>query len=281
VAVGVIIFFIVNIIFVQRIYCASHPHLGWARWFSALFTAYYVVTIWVIIMLITGVIQSFYTLRLGILSNDKDLLLFGSTYFAVAAFLPIPLLAIRAVLPTHSPRENFGDGRFGKKIAFLLVASAVLTLGAAFRAGTAYVPRPLTNPAWYHSKACFYVFDFTIDISMVIFYAVCRIDKMFIIPNGSKGPGDFSRPMEKVAEGKDAGEETVSAAPTAQANGLEQDAAKKKSEATAAPVPADAPASADAPAPAAAPATAPSGHESTTAPATEAEVSNKDPTSEN
>jgi hypothetical protein len=272
VAVGVIIFFIVNIIFVQRIYRASHPHLGWARWFSALFTAYYAITICVIIMLITGVIQSFYTLRPGILKNDKDLLLFGSTYFAVAAFLPILLLTIRAVLPTHTPREDFGEGRFGNKIAFLLVASAVLTLGAAFRAGTSYVPRPLTNPAWYHSKACFYVFDFTIDISMVIFYAVCRVDKMFIIPNGSKGPGDYSRPVV-AAEGKDAGEETGSAVPTAQANGLEQDATNEKSD--------EAPASAEAPVPAAAPAPVPSGHETTMAPATEAEVPSKEPTSEN
>ena len=130
-------------------------------------------------------------------------MLFGSTYFAVAAFLPIPLLAIRAVLPPQGPREDFGSGRFSTKIIFLLIASTVLTLGAAFRAGTAYVPRPLTDPAWYDTKACFYLFDFTIDFSMAVFYAVARVDKLFIVPNGSSGPGDYSRPVDSIEDGKD------------------------------------------------------------------------------
>lgn len=40
---------------------------------------------------------------------------------------------------------------------------------------------------------------------MVVFYAVARVDKMFIVPNGASGPGDYSRPVESVEEGKDAG----------------------------------------------------------------------------
>lgn len=171
-----------------------------------LFKMYYASVIFVIIILITGVIQSFYTLRPGILHNDRILLLFGSTYFAAAAFLPVPLLALRAVLPTHGPREDFGEGRFNTKVIILLISSIVLTLGAAFRAGTSYLPRPASDPAWYQSKACFYLFNFTIDFSMVVFYAVMRVDKRFIVPNGSHGPGDYSRPIDKVETGKEAGQ---------------------------------------------------------------------------
>jgi hypothetical protein len=205
------------------------------------------MTICVIIILITAVIQSFYTLNPSILHNDKDLLFFGSTYFAVAAFLPIPLLAIRAVLPTRGPREDFGEGRFSTKIIILLVSSTVLTLGAAFRAGTSYVPRPITNPAWYHSKACFYLFDFTIDFSMIVFYAIVRVDKRFIVPNGSHGPGDYSRPIESGGGSKEAairgtsGEEGASTPPpNGQADDLETGLASEKAEISRAPAAASA-----------------------------------------
>jgi hypothetical protein len=118
--------------------------------------------------------------------------LVGSTYFAVAAFLPIPLVLLRVILPKKSRVEKFGEGRFRTKIFILLFSSAILTLGAAFRAGIAYVPRARADPAWYHSKACFYIFNFTVEIIVVALYAIIRVDKRFHIPNGSHGPGDYS-----------------------------------------------------------------------------------------
>ena len=118
--------------------------------------------------------------------------LVGSTYFAVAAFLPIPLVLLRVILPKKSRVEKFGEGRFRTKIVILLFSSAILTLGAAFRAGTAYVPRARADPAWYHSKVCFYIFNFTVEIIVVALYAIIRVDKRFHIPNGSHGPGDYS-----------------------------------------------------------------------------------------
>lgn len=234
---GVIIFFILNVLFSQRLIRASHPHLGWAKWFSTLFKMYYGLIICVIIILITAVIQSFYTLDQGILHIDRKLLLFGATFFAVAAFLPIPLLALRAVLPTRVPREDFGEGGYNTKILIIILASTLLTLGATFRAGTSYVPRPGAHPAWYHSKACFYLFNFTIEIFVVFFYAVTRIDKRFIVPNGSHGPGDYSRPVESVKEGKDAGNRDTSGEHGTSATGdLESGLASEKSEITAAPL---------------------------------------------
>jgi hypothetical protein len=118
--------------------------------------------------------------------------LVGSTYFAVAAFLPIPLVLLRVILPKKSRVEKFGEGRFRTKIYILLFSSAILTLGAAFRAGIAYVPRARDDPAWYHSKACFYIFNFTVEIIVVALYAIIRVDKRFHVPNGSHGPGDYS-----------------------------------------------------------------------------------------
>lgn len=92
----------------------------------------------------------------------------------------------------HSELEKFGHGRFRTKIIILVFSSVLLSLGAFFRAGINFVPRPINNPAWYHSKACFYIFNFTIEWIVVALYAALRVDKRFIIPNGAHGPGAYS-----------------------------------------------------------------------------------------
>ena len=192
VAAGVILLFIINLIFAQRIVRASHPHWAWAKWFSVAFKLYYASIVVMLVALITCTVQSFYTLSRNTRRIDRDVQLVGGTYFAVAAFLPIPLLSLRVIIPDRPPIEKFGHGRFRTKILVLLFSSALLTLGAAFRAGINYVPRPQKNPAWYTSKACFYIFNFTIEIIVVALYAIIRVDKRFHIPDGSHGPGDYT-----------------------------------------------------------------------------------------
>ncbi|KAN0096252.1 Protein of unknown function (DUF3112) domain containing protein [Hyaloscypha variabilis] len=191
VSAGVLILFIVNLIFVQRIVRASHPHWAWAKWFSLAFKLYYVSIVLMLIALITCTVQSFYTLDHNIRRIDHDVQLVGGTYFAVAAFLPIPLMFLRIIIPDRPPIEKFGHGRFRTKIFILLFSSVLLTLGAAFRAGINYVPRPSADPAWYDSKECFYLFNFTIEIIVVALYAIIRVDKRFHVPDGSHGPGDY------------------------------------------------------------------------------------------
>jgi hypothetical protein len=191
VSAGVLILFIVNLIFAQRIVRASHPHWAWAKWFSVAFKLYYASIVLMLVALITCTVQSFYTLNHNTRRIDRDVQLVGGTYFAVAAFLPIPLLFLRVIIPDRPPIEKFGHGRFRSKIFILLFSSVMLTLGAAFRAGINYVPRPSTDPAWYHSKECFYLFNFTIEIIVVYLYAIIRVDKRFHIPDGSHGPGDY------------------------------------------------------------------------------------------
>jgi len=197
VAAGVVLLFIVNLIFTQRILRAAHPEWAWAKWFSLAFKLYYASIVVMLIALITCTFQSYFTLSHNTRRIDRDVQLVGSTYFAVAAFLSIPLLFIHVILPKKSHVEKFGEGRFRTKIWIILFSSFILTLGAAFRAGTAYVPRPRNDPAWYHSKACFYIFNFTIEIIVIALFAVIRVDKRFHIPNGSHGPGDYSGTTNK------------------------------------------------------------------------------------
>ncbi|PBP28189.1 hypothetical protein BUE80_DR000928 [Diplocarpon rosae] len=194
VAAGVLLLFIINLIFTQRVMRASHPDWAWTKAFSLAFKFYYGSIVLMLIALIFCTVQSFYTLDTNIRRADRDVQLVGSTYFAVAAFLPLPLLALNFILPKprSTPRvEKFGAGRFRTKILILLFSSFILTFAAAFRAGIAYVPRPRNNPAWYHSKACFYVFNFAIEVVVVALYAGIRVDKRFHVPNASHGPGDY------------------------------------------------------------------------------------------
>jgi hypothetical protein len=192
VAAGVILLFVINLIFTQRILRASHPHWAWAKWLSVAFKVYYASIVVMLIALITCTVQSFFTLSHNTIRIDHDVQRVGSTYFAVAAFLPIPLMSLMVILPKKSRTEKFGQGRFRTKIYVVVASSLLLSLGAFFRAGTGYVPRPRDNPAWYHSKACFYIFNFTIEILVVALYAIIRVDKRFHIPNGSHKAGDYS-----------------------------------------------------------------------------------------
>lgn len=154
-------------------------------------------------MVITATVQSFYTLNPDIKRTDRDLQLTASTYFLFIAFLPIPLVVFGLIVPRQTRVEKFGSGRWRSKIAILLTAAVLLSLGATFRNATMYKnPRPLNNPAWYHSKWCFYFFNFVIEIIVIHLYLLMRVDRRFHIPNGSKGPGDYStQQMQPLSEG--------------------------------------------------------------------------------
>lgn len=218
VAAGVVLLFVVNLIFTQRIVRAAHPNSGWHPAFARFFQAVYAIIILSLIMLVASVVQSFYTLNSNTHRIDRDILLYGQTMFAVVGFLPIPLVIGGLVIPRTTRLEKFGSGRFRTKIAILLAATAILCLGAWFRVGTNYLtPRPATDPAWYHSKACFCtyfrslprlyrawklltanpdIFNFTVEIIVVFLYVVVRVDQRFWVPNGARAAGDYTRQAE-------------------------------------------------------------------------------------
>ena len=54
-------------------------------------------------------------------------------------------------------------------------------------------PRPREDPAWYQSKACFYVFNFVVEIIVIFLYVAVRVDQRFWVPNNSHAAGDYSR----------------------------------------------------------------------------------------
>ncbi len=206
VAAGVVLLFVINLIFAQRITRASHPNSGWHPLFSRSFLAIYILIVVSLVMLITATVQSFYTLNLNTRRIDRDIQLYGQTLFAIVSFLPIPLVVVGILIPRKTRLEKFGSGRWRSKIYILLIASVLLCLGATFRVGINYkTPRPGNNPAPYQNKACFYIFNLTVEILVLILYVVVRVDKRFHVPNGSKGPGDYSGRNKQPSEGKEEG----------------------------------------------------------------------------
>ena len=194
VAAGIVLLFIINLFFAQRIVRATHPHSGWHPLFSHFFTAIYILIVVTLIMLITANIQNFYTLNSNTKRIDRDIILYGQTFYTLVSFLPFLLVLGGLVIPRKTRVEKFGSGRFRSKIAILLTSAFLLCLGASFRVGTNFkTPRPLSDPPKYFDKACFYIFNFTVEILVVILYVVVRVDQRFHVPNGSKGPGDYSR----------------------------------------------------------------------------------------
>lgn len=193
---GVLLLFVVNLIFAQRIVRAWHPRTGWHRLFHHAFTALYILIVLSLCMLIVAVIQSFYTLNLHTRRIDRAIQLYGQTFYALISFLPIPMLLIGGLLtPRKTRTEKFGSGRFREKIAILLTSTFLLCLGACFRAGANYAggTRPASDPAGYQSKACFWIFNFVVEIIVILLYVIVRIDKRFWVPDHSKKAGDYSR----------------------------------------------------------------------------------------
>lgn len=205
IAIGTVLGFVVNLNFVQRILRALHPKAGWHPALKIVFIIIYSLIAISMVLLIVFTVASSYTLDPAKLRTARDVQRYGATYFATVAFLPIPLVLGALGTARRIPMENFGSGSFWSKIMIVLVGATTLSLGAWFRAGTSYLrPRPISDPGPYQSKVCFYIFYFTLELLVIWTYLIARIDQRFHVPDGSRGPGDYSRSMGYEKEGVEA-----------------------------------------------------------------------------
>jgi hypothetical protein len=198
--VGTIILYMVNWFFTQRVIRAQHPRFGWSTAYRLLFRASIVAMIISLIFLIVGAIQPFFTLSNNTHRIDHALQLTGQTSFAAFCFAPIVLVSLSLIFPRGNV-DKFGAGRLRNNITILLIGAAILSAGQIFRAVITWVPAtPLRNAQgrpvdtqWYYSKACFYAFNFTTELLVIIFYAIMRVDLRFHVPDHCKKPGDYQR----------------------------------------------------------------------------------------
>ena len=193
---GVIILFLVNLIFTQRILRAYRPRIGWSRPVTYVFRFLFYSVPACLVMVIPATIDSFYTLNTHTRAVDRRVQLVATTYMVLLSFLPIPIVLLTLFAqprpPHHGTPETFGKGQMRTKIGLLLFTSVLLTLGTSFRAAVNYMVRPQAHPAWFHSKPCYYVFNYVIEILVVYTYTISRFDKRFHVPNGSSAPGHYA-----------------------------------------------------------------------------------------
>ncbi|KAL1960421.1 hypothetical protein VTO42DRAFT_7720 [Malbranchea cinnamomea] len=216
VAAGVLLLFILNLLFAQRMLRASQPRLGWSRSISIAFRVLYILVFLTLVIVIVASVQTFFTLDQNTRRICRNLQLYGASFFTFVSFLPLPILAYAYVAPSQEPIDQFGIGSWESKALVVGISGILLCLGAGFRLGTnAMPPRPITDPAWYHHKACFYIFNFGVEISVVYLWLFGRIDRRFYVPDGSskvrnysgiaKSPGESgSNYPEGVKNGKEA-----------------------------------------------------------------------------
>ncbi|KIH93023.1 hypothetical protein SPBR_02914 [Sporothrix brasiliensis 5110] len=193
---GVVLLFLINLIFAQRIVRAHRPRLGWSRPVTYAFRALFYSVLVVLVMVIPVAIDTFYTLDPSTRGVLRRVQLVGTVYMAVLSFLPIPITLLTLFAPPRPPYhgavENFGQGHMRTKIALLLFTSTLLCLGASFRAAVNFMPRPLSDPAWFDSKPAYYVFNFGVELIVVYTYTIVRFDRRFFVPNGSSAPGHYA-----------------------------------------------------------------------------------------
>lgn len=101
--------------------------------------------------------------------------------------IPLLILAACFLLPRSKAREEaFGVGTVKVKAVLLVAASCLAVTISGFKLGTTWEsPRPINDPAWYHSRAAYYCFGFMLEIMILSIYVVGRVDKRFYVPNGS------------------------------------------------------------------------------------------------
>lgn len=144
-------------------------------------------------MVIAGTVQSFFTLDPAKKAIDRSLQLYGSTFLAIIATLPLPIVVLSLLIP-YSPPDRFGVGRLRTKVVVLLVSTTLLSIGAWYRCGSTWAPPiPRSHPLpGYLDKGPFYIFNFFVEIQTVLMYAILRVDLRYHIPNGANGVGSYS-----------------------------------------------------------------------------------------
>ncbi|KAI3319561.1 hypothetical protein HD806DRAFT_509372 [Xylariaceae sp. AK1471] len=192
---GVLVVYVINLIFAQRILRAKQPSVGWHPSISIVLKVFYGGIGAALILIIYSIVQGSYTLNPNTLHAVRDIQLAATTYLLVFTTLPLwLLLAAHFLLPKSADEEMFGHGSMRTKVIINVLSTCIAILIAGFKTGTAWeTPRPVSNPAWYHSKPAFYVFSFVLEILILSLLTISRIDKRFHIPNGSKQAGDYSR----------------------------------------------------------------------------------------
>ncbi|KAJ5647172.1 hypothetical protein N7490_003544 [Penicillium lividum] len=191
---GVLIIYILNFILAQRILRAKQPSIGWHPILRNGSKIIFALLGGALIMVITAIVMSFYTLNTQTRLRCRDVELAALTYLLVFTCLPNLQIAAAVLLPRSHYEERFGQGSSRSQIIIVTISGCLCMLIAGFKAGANWSPPVSASDApWFDSKACLFVFNFALEIAILCLLTFSRIDKRFWVPNGSTREGDYSR----------------------------------------------------------------------------------------
>ncbi|KEF52055.1 uncharacterized protein A1O9_12045 [Exophiala aquamarina CBS 119918] len=185
---GILILYLVNLALAHRVFKAKRPQFRWHAALALAIKVLYALIVGALIMVITATVLSFYTLNMKTRRTTRDIQLAAITYLLVISVLPLPFLAVAFLPPQDHHETTLGKGSMQSKALIITSSATLCILIAGFKAGTAWeTPRPIDHPAWFDTKAAFYVFNFTLEILALATLTLSRIDKHFYVPKVSKG----------------------------------------------------------------------------------------------
>ena len=209
--VGVLVVYFVLLFLALRVFRATHPKLGWSKALNKTLIFSYILLLLAILLTISFTILTFYTLNMTLRSVALWVQRSAILYMMIFNVTTLVLLLLSILLPRAADNENFDTGSMGSKLIILGVAVFFSIFIAGFRAGIVWSsPQPASNPAWYDTKAAFYVILFGFEIIIIYLFLFTRIDRRFWVPNGSNKPGDyFSVELDSSTAGKTPGVDKV------------------------------------------------------------------------
>ena len=192
--IGVLIIYMVILLMAMRVFRATHPKWGWNKGLRTTTQVAYYLLGGALVLVIAFSIVSFYTLNATIKSVALWIQRVAILYMMIFNVVSMTLLLLSALLPRASNWENFGAGTMESKLIILGTGVFFIVFIAGFRLGVIWAPaRPASRPPWYDSKPAFYVIYFGFEVIIVYLLLLTRFDRRFWVPNGSNGPGDYSR----------------------------------------------------------------------------------------
>lgn len=192
--IGGLVLYVVVLLLALRVFRALHPVPGWNKHLKKALAASYIVLTAVILGLVGFTIASLYSLDPRIQSVAFWYSRGANLYILLFNVLSLALFLAALLLPRAPESDDFGAGTMKSKLIILGIAVFFSTFIAGFRTGTVWAaPRPASDPAWYDSKAAFYVVIFSFELIIVYTFLIGRFDTRFWVPNGSTKPRDFHR----------------------------------------------------------------------------------------
>jgi hypothetical protein len=153
-------------------------------------------------MVITVVVQSFYTRRPRTHTIDRAVQLYGLTSFAIISFLPVPIIVAATLIPRSNKLDKFGHGSWRYKVSMLLIGGVLISFGACYRAGVNWLaPVPMNQPMPpVLGKGPFYTVNFVVEVITVYLYAFSRVDKRFHVPDGAGTHKNYERTAMQISD---------------------------------------------------------------------------------